>query len=154
MRVHIGTDHAGFELKNLIIGTLRARGYEVVDHGAEIYDSEDDYPSYIIPAAEAVVADPGSLGIVLGGSGNGEVIAANKVRGIRAAVVHSNETAVLARKHNNANVASLGARMHSPQQAVDLVLAFLTTEFSGAERHVRRIEMISAYEESQGSQGA
>ena len=148
MRVHIGTDHAGFDMKNIIVQVLQARGYEVVDHGADAYDSEDDYPVFIIPTAEAVVEDPGSLGIVLGGSGNGEVIAANKVRGVRAALIHSHDTAVLARKHNNANIASLGARMHSREQMIDLVLAFLTTEFSGAERHVRRIELISAYEQS------
>jgi len=146
MRVHIGTDHAGFDTKNAIVAVLTARGYEVVDHGADAYDSEDDYPVYILPAAEAVVADPGSLGIVLGGSGNGEVIAANKVRGARAALVHSHDTAVLARKHNNANIASLGARMHSREQAIDLVLAFLTTEFSGSERHQRRLDLIAAYE--------
>lgn len=148
MRVHIGTDHAGFEMKNILVQTLQARGYEVIDHGAEDYDSEDDYPAFIIPAAEAVIQDPGSLGIVLGGSGNGEVIVANKVRGVRAALIHSHDTAVLARKHNNANVASVGARMHSREQVIDMVLAFLTTDFSGAERHVRRIAMISAYEES------
>jgi len=148
MRVHIGTDHAGLEMKNAIVQVLQQRGYDVVDHGADAYDSDDDYPVYIIPASEAVVAEPGSLGIVLGGSGNGEVMAANKVRGVRAALIHSHDTAVLARKHNNANVASIGARMHSRQQIIDLVLAFLTTEFSGAERHVRRLELISAYEAS------
>jgi len=148
MRVHIGTDHAGFEMKNILVQVLQARGYEVIDHGADAYDSEDDYPVYIIPAAEAVVADPGSLGIILGGSGNGEVMAANKVRGVRAALIHSHDTAILARKHNNANIASLGARMHSREQAIDLVLAFLTTEFSGSERHVRRIDLISAYEQT------
>jgi len=148
MRVHIGTDHAGYEMKNILVQVLTDRGYEVIDHGADAYDSEDDYPVYIIPTAEAVIEDPGSLGIILGGSGNGEAIVANKVRGIRAALIHSHDTAVLARKHNNANVASLGARMHSKEQAIDLVLAFLTTDFSGAERHVRRLELISAYEES------
>ncbi|MCL2482508.1 MAG: ribose-5-phosphate isomerase [Propionibacteriaceae bacterium] len=148
MRVHIGTDHAGFDVKAAIVRVLQTRGYDVVDHGAEDYDSEDDYPSYIIPTAEAVVADPGSLGIILGGSGNGEVIAANKVRGVRAALIHSNETAILAREHNNANIASLGARMHSREQVIDLILAFLDTEFSHADRHVRRIQLISAYEGS------
>jgi len=148
MRVHIGTDHAGYEMKNAIVEALQTRGYEVVDHGAEAYDSEDDYPSFIIPAAEAVVGEPGSLGIILGGSGNGEVIAANKVRGVRAALIHSHETALLARKHNNANIASVGARMHSREQIIDLVLAFLTTDFTGADRHVRRLDLIAAYEES------
>lgn len=152
MRVHIGTDHAGFDLKNALVATLTAKGYEVIDHGAEAYDSEDDYPAFVIPAAQAVVADPGSVGIVLGGSGNGEAIAANKVPGIRAALLYSHDTAILARKHNNANVASLGARMFSPEQATDLVLAFLTTDFTGAERHVRRLEIIAAYEASHAEQ--
>ena len=148
MRVHIGTDHAAFEIKNAVVQVLQARGYEVIDHGADAYDSEDDYPVFIIPTAEAVVDDPGSLGIIFGGSGNGEVISANKVRGVRAALIHSHDTAVLARKHNNANIASIGGRMHSREQIVDLVLAFLTTDFSGAERHVRRLDLISAYEQS------
>ncbi|MDR0489026.1 MAG: ribose-5-phosphate isomerase [Propionibacteriaceae bacterium] len=148
MRVHIGTDHAAFEMKNAIVQALTSRGYEVIDHGADAYDSDDDYPVYIFPTAEAVIEDPGSLGIVLGGSGNGEVIAANKVRGVRAALIHSHDTARLARKHNNANVASIGGRMHSKEQIIDLVLAFLTTEFSGASRHMRRLELIKAYEES------
>ncbi len=151
MRVHIATDHAGFELKNALVETLKARGYEVIDHGADAYDSEDDYPVFVIPAAEAVVADPGSFGVVLGGSGNGEAIAANKVRGVRAALLYSHDTAVLARKHNDANIASLGARMFSREQAIDLVLAFLTTDFTGAERHVRRLDILNAYESDQGS---
>ena len=148
MRVHIGTDHAGFEMKNTVVAFLRGRGYEVVDHGADGFDSEDDYPAYVIPAAQAVMADPGSLGIVMGGSGNGEAIAANKVPGVRAALIHSHDTAMLARKHNNANIAAIGARMHSREQVIDLVLAFLTTDFTGADRHVRRLAMISAYEGS------
>ena len=152
MRVHIGTDHAGFDVKNYIVQVLQQRGYEVVDHGADAYDSEDDYPAFILPPAEAVIEQPGSLGIVLGGSGNGEVIAANKVRGVRAALIHSHDTAVLARKHNNANVASIGARMHSREQVIDMVLAFLTTDFTGAERHVRRLDMISSYETENGRQ--
>ena len=152
MLVHIGTDHAGFDVKNYIVQVLQQRGYEVVDHGADAYDSEDDYPAFILPAAEAVIEQPGSLGIVLGGSGNGEVIAANKVRGVRAALIHSHDTAVLARKHNNANVASIGARMHSREQVIDMVLAFLTTDFTGAERHVRRLDMISSYEAENGRQ--
>ena len=148
MRVHIGTDHAGFEMKNAVVQFLRTRGYEVVDHGAEGYDSEDDYPTYIIPTAQAVVAEPDSLGVIFGGSGNGEAIVTNKVRGVRAALIHSHDTAVLARKHNNANIASIGARMHSREQVIDLVLAFLTTDFTFADRHVRRLDLIRAYEES------
>ncbi|MCL2785468.1 MAG: ribose-5-phosphate isomerase [Propionibacteriaceae bacterium] len=148
MRVHIATDHAAFEVKNAIVADLEARGYDVIDHGAEEYDSEDDYPVFVIPAAEAVIDDPGSLGVVFGGSGNGEAIAANKVPGIRAAVVYSHDTAVLAREHNDANIASIGGRLHAYEQVLDLVLAFLTTNFSNAERHSRRIDLISAYEES------
>lgn len=148
MRVHIGTDHAAFDIKNAVAQALQARGYEVIDHGADAYDAEDDYPVYIIPTAEAVVEDPGSLGVIFGGSGNGEVIAANKVRGTRAALIHSHDTAVLARKHNNANIASIGGRMHSKEQVIDLVLAFLTTDFTGAERHVRRLDLIAAYEQT------
>ncbi len=150
MRVHIATDHAGFELKNALVETLRARGHEVVDHGADAYDSEDDYPVFVLPAAEAVVADPGSFGIVLGGSGNGEAIAANKVPGVRAALLYSHDTAVLARKHNDANIAALGARMFSREQAIDLVLAFLATDFTGADRHVRRLEILHSYENREG----
>ncbi|MDR0847557.1 MAG: ribose-5-phosphate isomerase [Propionibacteriaceae bacterium] len=148
MRVHIGTDHAGFETKNAIVEALRAKGYEVVDHGAHALDSQDDYPDFIIPTAQAVVADPGSLGVVLGGSGNGEVIAANKVPGIRAAVVYTLETASLARQHNDANVASLGARMQPEDVQIAIIETFLTTPFSGDSRHVRRIGLITAYEES------
>ncbi|MDR2897078.1 MAG: ribose-5-phosphate isomerase [Propionibacteriaceae bacterium] len=148
MRIHIGTDHAGFDLKNAIVTALQARGHEVIDHGADALDSEDDYPVFIIPTAEAVIEDQGSLGVVLGGSGNGEVIAANKVPGVRAALLYSHETAILARKHNDANVASLGARMFSREQAIDLVLAFISTDFSGAERHARRLAMLTDYEQS------
>jgi len=148
MRVHVATDHAAFEVKNAIAKALRERGYDVVDHGADGYDSEDDYPVYVFPAAEAVVADPGSFGVIFGGSGNGEAIAANKVRGIRAALVYSHDTAILAREHNNANIASIGGRLHSREQILDLVLAFLTTPFPGAIRHARRVHLISAYEES------
>jgi ribose 5-phosphate isomerase B len=102
MRVHIGSDHAGFELKQHLVSELAAKGYEVVDHGATSYDAQDDYPVFCLPAAEAVVADPGSLGIVIGGSGNGEAIAANKVDGVRCALAWSEETATLGRRHNNA----------------------------------------------------
>lgn len=151
MRVHVGTDHAAFELKNAVVQVLQARGYEIIDHGADAYDSEDDYPIYIIPTAEAVVEDAGSLGIIFGGSGNGELIAANKVRGARAALVHSHDTALLARQHNNANIASIGGRLHSKEQVIDLVLAFLTTDYSHAKRHTRRLGIISAYEDSLSS---
>ncbi|MDR1212666.1 MAG: ribose-5-phosphate isomerase [Propionibacteriaceae bacterium] len=148
MRIHIGTDHAAFETKNAIVAALEQAGYEVVDHGAHRLDPEDDYPRFIIPAAQAVAAEAGSLGLVLGGSGNGEVIAANKVPGVRAALIHSLETARLARQHNDAQVASIGARMHSSEECVALALAFLETEFSGQARHQRRIDQLSRYESS------
>lgn len=148
MRVHIGSDHAGFELKNYLVEALRNDGHDVVDHGPETFDPEDDYPVYCIPAAEAVVADPGSLCIVIGGSGNGEQIAANKVRGTRAALAYDRDTARLAREHNDANVISFGGRMHAPEEALEMARLFLSTPFSGAERHARRIQQLAAYEQS------
>lgn len=147
MRVHIASDHAAFDLKEFLIKELRAQGYEVVDHGAERYDPTDDYPPIILPAAEAVAADPGSLGIVLGGSGNGEQIAANKVKGVRAGLAYNTVMARLAREHNNCNVISLGGRMQSLEDALSIAKVFLTTKFSGEPRHVRRINELSAYEE-------
>lgn len=146
MRVHLGTDHAGLELKDYLVGWLRELGHEPVDHGATAYDANDDYPPYVLRAATAVVTDPGSLGIVLGGSGNGEAIAANKVPGVRAALVWSEEIARLARQHNDANVASLGARLHQPEVAAGFVETFLSTAFSGDARHARRIAQLAAYE--------
>ena len=146
MRIHIGSDHAGFELKNAIRDHLSAAGHEVSDHGAPEYDAEDDYPPYCIAAAAATVADPGSLGIVVGGSGNGEQIAANKVTGVRAALAWSTETASLARQHNDANVMGIGARMHDEATALTLVDTFVGTPFSGDARHVRRIALLAAYE--------
>src|SRR5690606_31278451 len=118
MRVHLGSDHAGFELKERVAGELKASGYEVVDHGPATYDPEDDYPPYCLRAALGVAEDPGSLGIVIGGSGNGEQIAANKVTGIRAALAWSTQTAELARLHNDANVLAIGGRMHAPEEAL------------------------------------
>ena len=148
MRIHIGSDHAGLDFKNRIIDHLRAKGHDVTDHGPHSFDPLDDYPVFCIPAAEAVAKDPGSFGIVLGGSGNGEQMAANKVKGIRAALVWSLETAKLAREHNDANVISLGGRMHDENFCLELVDTFLATPFTGDERHVRRIGLISRYEES------
>lgn len=146
MRVHLGSDHAGFELKAHLTTWLQEHGYEVVDHGPVEYDPVDDYPPFVLRAAQAVVNDHGSLGVVIGGSGNGEQIAANKVPGVRAALAWNDDTAGLSREHNDANVVSVGARMHSLDEATRLVERFLTTPFSGDERHVRRIEMISGYE--------
>lgn len=148
MRVHIGSDHAGFEAKAGLVRALRAHGHEVVDHGPHEYDALDDYPLFCLATGQAVVDDPGSLGIVLGGSGNGEQIAANKVDGVRAALVWSEETARLAREHNDANVMSLGARMHSADELLAFTEAFLSTPFSGDERHVRRIGQLARYEQT------
>jgi ribose 5-phosphate isomerase B len=148
MRVHLGTDHAGLDLKQHLVDHLRAAGHEPVDHGAFVFDALDDYPVFCLRAAEAVVADPGSRGVVIGGSGNGEQIAANKVRGVRAALVWSEQTAVLARQHNDANVLSVGGRMHPVDEMTRFVDLFLETEFSGEERHARRIAMLAAYEQT------
>ena len=152
MRVHIATDHAGMELSAHLVEHLTARGYEMVDHGPAEYDAQDDYPGFCINAARAVVSDReqglDSLGIVLGGSGNGEQIAANKVAGVRAALAWSLDTAKLAREHNDANVVAVGGRQHSLQEATAIIEAFLAEPFSGDERHVRRIGKIARYEES------
>ena len=150
MRIHIGSDHAGLEFKNRIVEHLQSQGHDVTDHGPHTFDPLDDYPVFCIPAAEAVAKDHGSFGIVLGGSGNGEQMAANKVRGIRAALVWSVETAKLAREHNDANVISLGGRMHDEAYCLQLVDTFLNTPFTGDERHMRRIGLIAKYE-SKGS---
>lgn len=146
MRVHIASDHAGFDLKTHLVDHLTSEGHEVVDHGAGVYDPRDDYPSMCLACGEAVVADVGSLGIVLGGSGNGEQIAANKVRGVRAALAWNTDTASLARLHNDANVVAIGARQHTPEEATRLVDVFLATAFSGDARHQRRIDLIADFE--------
>jgi ribose 5-phosphate isomerase B len=148
MRVHLASDHAGFELKKRLINWLIAQGHDPVDHGPEIYDPDDDYPPFVLRAATRVAEDPESYGIVLGGSGNGEAIASNKVPGIRAALAFSEETARLARQHNDANVLSLAARMYDEATVRRFVEVFLSTPFSGDPRHQRRIDMISAYEHS------
>ena len=147
MKIHIGSDHAGLEFKAKIIDHLKKNGHDVTDHGPIEFDAQDDYPVFCIPAALAVAKDPNSLGIVLGGSGNGEQIAANKVKGVRAALVWSIETAKLAREHNNANVISIGGRLHEEAFCLQLVDVFLATPFSGDERHKRRINQISNYED-------
>ena len=148
MRIHVAADHAGYELKVALVEHLRAADHEVVDHGAFTYDELDDYPSFCFAAGEAVVTEPGSLGVVIGGSGNGEQIAANKVRGIRAALAWNLDTARLARQHNDANVVAVGGRQHSLEEATEIIDAFLSEPFSGAERHVRRIAQIAEYEAS------
>lgn len=144
--MHLGSDHAGLDLKRRLVERLTELGHEPVDHGPAELDPQDDYPPYVLRAAEGVVADPGSLGVVIGGSGNGEAIAANKVRGVRCALAHSVETARLGREHNDANVVSVGARMHDEATAVTLVETFVATPYSGDPRHSRRIAMLTAYE--------
>lgn len=150
MRVHIATDHAGMELSAHLLAHLAGKGYDMVDHGPQVYDAEDDYPAFCIAAAEAVVSDQESgidaLGIVLGGSGNGEQIAANKVRGVRAALAWNLSTAKLAREHNNANVVAVGGRQHTVEEATEIIEAFLAEPYSNAERHNRRIAKIAEYE--------
>jgi ribose 5-phosphate isomerase B len=148
MRVFLGSDHAGYELKEHLVSWLKANGHEAVDCGPAVYDAVDDYPPFVLRAAEATAAEAGSLGIVIGGSGNGEAIAANKVKGVRAALAWSDDTATLGREHNNANVISIGARMHSQEDATRFVQLFLATPYSGEARHTRRIDMLSDYEQT------
>jgi ribose 5-phosphate isomerase B len=146
MRVYLGSDHAGFELKARLIEHLTGLGHEAVDCGAHTFDPEDDYPAPCIATGSRTVADPGSLGVVIGGSGNGEQIAANKVTGVRAALAWSDETARLARQHNDANVVSIGARNHPEADALRFVEIFVATPFSQEERHKRRIALVAEYE--------
>ena len=150
MRIHIATDHAGLEFSRQLQQHLTGAGHEVVDHGPQQFDPLDDYPSFCINAALAVVADQAAgvdaLGIVLGGSGNGEQMAANKVAGARAALVWSEDTAKLARQHNDANLIAIGARQHEFAEAAHLVETFLAEPFSGEERHSRRIAQLAEYE--------
>lgn len=152
MRVYLGSDHAGFDLKNHLMQVLSDLGHEGVDIGPHVYDAQDDYPPFCLETARRVVADPGSLGVVIGGSGNGEQIAANKVQGVRAALAWSTETAQLARQHNNATVISIGARMHDLETATVLVTTFVGTAFSEDPRHQRRIDMVAAYEQDPAPQ--
>jgi ribose 5-phosphate isomerase B len=146
VRVYLAADHAGFELKSHLSKALSEQGHEVVDVGAHEYDAQDDYVSFCVDAAEQVVANPGSLGVVIGGSGNGEQIAANKVKGARAALAWNIDTAQLARQHNDANLVGIGARQHTTEEAIAIVTAFVETPFSGEPRHQRRIDQVSAYE--------
>jgi len=148
VRVYLGADHAGFELKTRMLERLMAGGHELVDVGAFSYQADDDYPPYCLEAARRVVVDPGSLGVVIGGSGNGEQIAANKVLGVRAALAWNPETARLAREHNDANIVAIGARQHPLDEATALVETFLATSFSGDKRHARRIEQVAEYEKT------
>jgi len=150
MRVHLGSDHAGLGLKDHLLDWLADQGFEPVDHGPFVHDPLDDYPAFCLRAAEAVAAERAegldSLGVVVGGSGNGEQMAANKVVGVRCALVWSEETAVLAREHNDATVISVGGRLHPLGDMTRFVEVFLTTAFSGEERHARRIQQLATYE--------
>lgn len=147
-RIHVGGDHAAYDLLVDLVQTFSQEGHEVVNHGPTEYDAQDDYPVFVLRAAQAVADDPGSFGIVLGGSGNGEQMAANKVSGVRAALCYSDELARLAREHNHAQIISIGARMNTVEQARSMVRTFLETPVSEDERHQRRIDMIRDFEES------
>ncbi|MCA1169429.1 ribose-5-phosphate isomerase [Rothia kristinae] len=158
MRIHIATDHAGLELSRYLVDSLTSDGHELIDHGPQTYDPQDDYPAFCIDAAIAVRRDLDAgreaLGIVLGGSGNGEQMAANKVPGIRAALIWSEATAALAREHNDAQIAAVGGRQHEKEEALQIIRVFLSTSFSGDERHVRRIGQIGEYERTGGIAGS
>lgn len=150
MRIHVATDHAGLEFSQQLQAHLRGAGHEVIDHGPAEYDALDDYPSFCINAALGVARDEAAgvpaLGVVFGGSGNGEQMAANKVAGVRAALVWNESTATLAREHNNANVISIGARQHTVEEAIRFIELFISTPFPGDERHARRIGQLGEYE--------
>lgn len=150
MRIHIATDHAGLDFSRHLMKHLTAARHEVIDHGPSSYDELDDYPAFCINAAQAVVNDQAkgipALGVVFGGSGNGEQIAANKVKGARAALVWNLSTARLAREHNDANVISIGARQHTIEDATAFIDAFIAAPFSDEERHARRIAQLAEYE--------
>jgi ribose 5-phosphate isomerase B len=146
MRVYLGSDHAGYELKVHLVNHLAKQGYDVVDVGPAVFDPEDDYPVFCLHTGQRVVDDPGSLGIVIGGSGNGEQIAANKITGVRSALAWNVEIARLSREHNDANVLSIGARQHTLDEATAMAEAYLGTPFSGNDRHARRIAQLAEYE--------
>ncbi len=146
MKIYIGTDHAGFELKNNLVVFLKTFGHEVMDMGAHTYEPQDDYPDFIRPVAEAVAQDSEARGIILGGSGQGEAMCANRVSGARAAVYDGGpfDIAVLSREHNDANILSLGARFVDEDEAKEVVRVWLETPFGGEEKHARRIKKIDA----------
>ena len=150
MRIHIATDHAGLDFSEDLKRHLGAAGHDVIDHGPTSYDALDDYPSFCIAASLAVVADQAEgiecLGVVIGGSGNGEQIAANKVTGARAALVWNESTALLARQHNDANLISIGARQHTVEEAKHFIDVFIGEPFSGEERHARRLAQLAEFE--------
>ena len=143
MKIHLATDHAGLELKEKVKLYLSDLNYEVIDHGAYEYDALDDYPDFIFPCANAVSNDPESKGIILGGSGQGEAMAANRVKGVRAAVFYNgpDEIIKLSRQHNNSNILSLGARFMSEEEMYKIIEVWLSTDFESG-RHQRRIEKL------------
>jgi len=151
MKIYLATDHAGFELKEKLLGFLVDKGYELEDFGALSYDKQDDYPDFILKAAQAVALDEGSKGIILGGSGQGEAIVANKVKGIRAVVYYGGHEDIirLSREHNDANILSLGARFLSEDEAKKSIELWLNTSFSEEERHKRRIQKIYNFEDKE-----
>ena len=144
--IYIGSDHAGYELKEKIKIFLTEHGYKTLDKGAHKFDNEDDYPDFIIPVAEAVSKNPDSFGIVLGGSGEGEAMSANRIEGVRAAEYYGGDPEIVkvSRLHNNANILSLGARYISEDDAKEAILLFLETKFKEEERHVRRIKKLES----------
>jgi len=153
MKIFIGTDHAGFVLKEALVTALKADGHEVIDKGAFAYHEDDDYPDFVIPVAREVSKDPNSMGIILGATGQGEAIAANKFPHVRAVVYYGKSPSVVddeadilvrSREHNNANVLSLGARYFTEEAAVAAVRTWLNTEYSRGERHIRRLAKIDA----------
>lgn len=165
MRIYLATDHAGLELKNKVLEFLKKEGYDVTDCGAHTYDKDDDYPDFISKAAEAVSKDPeNSRGVVIGGSGQGEAMVANKFKGVRCALFYSlaipareidvkgskstdpYEMLKLTREHNNSNMLSIGARFLTDEQVMQAIKIFLESPHSGDERHKRRIEKIKAFE--------
>ena len=143
MKIHLATDHAGLDLKNIIKVYLTEKGHDVTDHGAYEYDSTDDYPDFIIPCAKAVSKDVYSKGIILGGSGQGEAMAANRIKGVRAAVFYDGPEDIikLSRHHNNANILSLGARFLTKQKMFEVIVIWLSESFEGG-RHQRRIDKL------------
>ena len=143
-KIILAADHAGFELKEYLKKYLIEKGHAVEDKGAHSFDGEDDYPDFIIPAAKAVEKGRNSKGIFLGGSGQGEAIAANRIRGVRAAVYYGKniEIVKLSRTHNDANVLSLGARFLAKEEALEAVNLWLNTDFTHEKRHTRRIKKL------------
>jgi ribose 5-phosphate isomerase B len=144
MKVYLASDHAGFELKKILTEYLRGQGHEAIDRGPVMLEPKDDYPDYIEPLSEEVVAHPGSFGIAIGGSGEGESMSANRIKGARAAEYYGGNLDIVkaAREHNNANILSLGARFINEEHAKEAVALFLSTPFSNEPRHARRIKKL------------